>query len=628
MMNHPITNYPFVKLNFRGGALPGGQLLLKDFSEIITTIDPKKVVECLERMEEAQRSGHYVAGFVSYEAARALDSALITHPADESIPLIWFGVCKQPIEPHNPTDDLQEVKTGNVILPSAPPSSFHPENSSVYANHNKIFSRYKISKWKASMDYQEYSTAFSAIKKHLIDGDTYQLNLTFPMQAEFSGDIYSFYEDLRGAQQANYCAWINTGDLDVLSISPELFFQVRGDVITTRPMKGTRERGKTVHEDSKICRELAKNSKDRAENVMIVDLLRNDLGRIACVGSVSVPGLFNTEIYPTIVQMTSSVQAKLKKETTLTDIFKALFPSGSIVGAPKVKTMELITRYEPCSRGVYCGAVGYLNPNGEIMFNVAIRTLVLKADHAIHCSIGSGLVADSGLTKEYNECLLKSKFLERVQWPKFQVLETLLFEPGTGFYLLIDHLVRMMDSAAYFGFKCNLDEVKRELSERSRGWNTKMKVRLLLNHYGDIDIQDVPLNSDSVNRISRVAFAKTPVMKDNLFLYHKTTYRLLYEKRLEEVKGVDDVILFNANGEVTESTIANIAVIIDDQWYTPPVSCGLLAGTKRAELLRRRKLREKILTKEDVLNAKQIKLFNSVSGEYNVKLVETNFYET
>ena len=616
MSNRVIQNSPFIRLDFNSGELANGCVLLTDISEVIATYNLSDVIPCLERAVFAQRAGAFVAGFITYEAAAAFDPALTILKPDPSLPLVWFGVCQRPIATH--ATDVGPVYSSNPTRRDSTPSQSCEDR--VIADTDRRPREYEIGEWMAKMSYGEYTSAFLDIKKHLKDGDTYQVNLTFPLEARFSGSVASYYNDLKDAQSANYCAWIHTQDFDVLSLSPELFFHTMDGWITTRPMKGTRSRGINCAADQAICSELALSPKDRAENVMIVDLLRNDLGRIAAIGSVNVTSLFDTEIYPTIIQMTSTIRAKLRESTTFPDILKALFPSGSIVGAPKVKTMELITQYESRPRGVYCGSVGYLSPTGEIAFNVAIRTLTLKPDGMAAYAVGSGVVANSDSFQEYDECLEKSKLLKRVKWPEFQLLETLLFRADEGFYLLKDHLDRMQASANYFGFRCDIENIEKQLLSESRSWRKPMKVRLLVSRDGALDIQANPIQPENGSAPPRVAFAKTPVLSDDPFLYHKTTHRSLYERRLREANDIDDVILYNEKGEITESTIANIAVKLGETWVTPPVSCGLLAGTKRAELLRRRELIEKTITKKDILHAEKIKFFNSVRDEYLVEL--------
>ncbi len=321
---------------------------------------------------------------------------------------------------------------------------------------------FDLSAWKSQVSRSEYSDAVSRIRDLIARGDTYQVNYTFPLLSHFNGDPSAWYDTLCTAQGAEYCAYLDLGRYKVLCISPELFFERSGDSIKTKPMKGTINRGRWAQEDEERARQLAESAKDRAENVMIVDLLRNDLGKISVPGSVTVSKLFEVERYETLWQMTSTVESTLRSDVGLADVMAALFPCGSITGAPKIRTMEIIRELEPFPRGIYTGTIGFIRPGGDCVFNVAIRTVVLDSDTgAATFGVGGGITIDSTAEREYDECLLKSSFLT-APIPRFRLLESILLEGGE-FFLLSRHLDRLRASAKYFNFHFPEEQVLCEL---------------------------------------------------------------------------------------------------------------------------------------------------------------------
>jgi para-aminobenzoate synthetase/4-amino-4-deoxychorismate lyase len=398
------------------------------------------------------------------------------------------------------------------------------------------------------------------------------------------------------------------GELVICSASPELFFSRTGRQLIARPMKGTIRRGRTLAEDRDRRAALHSSPKERAENVMIVDMMRNDIGKVAVVGTVAVPELLTLERYPTVWQMTSSVTAET--DAPLEQIFSALHPSASVTGAPKVRTMEILRDLEPAARGVYAGAVGYVVPGGDAQFNVAIRTAVVdERQQTVSFGVGSGIVWDSDATAEYDECLLKGAVLGRAA-AAFELLETMRWTPDEGFFLLERHLIRLQESAEYFDFRCDLDAVREGLSSAISGADRPLRVRMLVDRGGRVSVQVAPLAA-SLEPV-RAALADIPVRRDEVFLYHKTTNRALYEKARKPA--ADDVILWNERGEITESTIANVVVERDRARVTPPLDCGLLAGTFRAELLARGDIREAIVSIDELRAAPRFWLINSVQG--------------
>jgi len=423
------------------------------------------------------------------------------------------------------------------------------------------------------------------------------------------------------SQRAAYCAYLQYDRHRILSASPELFFELSGGLLKTRPMKGTLPRGRWTEEDDRHVRRLQDSAKDRSENLMIVDLLRNDLGRISTAGSVRVERLFEIERYDTLLQMTSTISSRLSPNVSLKDLFSALFPCGSITGAPKVRTMQILSRLEDRPRGVYTGCIGLISPGPEAVFSVAIRTLWLDQDRGVaEFGVGGGITHDSTAEGEYEECLTKAKFLTEER-PEFDLLETLLWEEGE-YFLLERHLQRLRDSARYFRHHYCEEGILQALARLSRQLGPgKYRVRLLLSRDGLLRCEHKPLSREAASGPPRIAFAREPVDSRNVFLYHKSTHRANYENRAASRPDLDDVILINERGEITESTIANVAVVLNGTWWTPPIECGLLPGVYRAELLEQGKLQEKVLRPEDLERAEAIYLLNSVRRAWQVRLV-------
>lgn len=506
----------------------------------------------LEFAEEQARGGAYVAVMISYEASPAFDSALTAYNPEE-FPLAWAAVFD------GAASEPQEV------------------------------GEFYSGSWVPRIIKDEYDAAVLRIKELIAAGDTYQVNYSFPLTSSFSGDAYNWYRQLCLAQGAQYCAYLDLDRHQVLSISPELFFERRGDRVITRPMKGTIRRGRWTEEDEALADQLRNSIKDRAENIMIVDLLRNDLGKVSVPGSVHVSSLFEAERYETVWQMTSTVESTLRPGTSLVELMSALFPCGSVTGAPKVRTMQIIRELERFPRGIYTGTIGFLQPGGDCVFNVAIRTVVIdKQTGVATCGVGGGVTIDSTAAGEYEECLVKSRFLESKP-VEFELFETMLVEDGEVF-LLERHLERLRKSAAYFGFKNPVLKIPVKTG----------KLKVTLRKDGRLTTETSPLPDAKPKRLT---LATSPVDSSDRFLFHKTTRREVYS---------DDVILWNERGEITESGIANVVARIDGELVTPPVSCGLLPGTFRAHLLDRGEIKERVITIEEFKNASEIYLINSV----------------
>jgi len=472
--------------------------------------------------------------------------------------------------------------------------------------------------WHPTLTCGEYEDALCAIHQAIAAGEVYQVNYTFRLRAPFSGDLLPLFWQLYARQPVPYAAYIDTGAHAIASLSPELFFALEGERITTRPMKGTAPRGLTLADDIQQAERLTRCPKNRAENLMIVDMARNDLGRIARIGSVRVPRLFEAERYATLWQMTSTVVACT--DAPLPEIFRALFPAASITGAPKIRATHVIHALERAPRGVYTGAVGVALPNRRAQFNVAIRTLHHdKATEQLEYGVGSGVVWDSEQVAEYAECLAKAQVLFAPR-PEFELLETLLWRRGRGYFLLEAHLQRLCDSARYFGFAVDADAVRRQLlTVAERFTAPRYRVRLRVNRHGEAHAEYAPLSPE--RRVWRVALAHEPVDPREVFLYHKTTHRQVYERARAQHPDCDDVILWNTRGEITESTLANVVVRLDGRYCTPPVECGLLAGVYRGHLVQRGLLHERVLTPEDLRRAEAVYLINSVRGRIRVEVV-------
>ena len=427
--------------------------------EICQARQVEQVLPALQKVSSLVESKRlYAAGFLSYEAAPAFDTALQTHSPDH-LPLLWFGLYEEP-----------EV----IHLPDAPRQP-----------------GYQFGKWAANLDNAAYAEAIVAIKAAIARGETYQVNFTLRLRASFSGEPWALFLQLNQNQRSRYAAYIETDDFVICSASPELFFQLEGETIVTRPMKGTARRGLTTIEDRQQQAWLQDSEKNRAENVMIVDMLRNDLGRIATTGSVQVQALFDVERYPTVWQMTSTVTACTR--ASLPEIFSALFPCASITGAPKVRTMQIIKLLECEPRQVYTGSIGFIAPGRRAQFNVAIRSVLIdRQQQQAEYGVGGGIIWDSDTADEYQECLIKARVLSQDQ-PRFALLETLLWEPDTGYFLLDRHLDRLEQSAEYFAYPFDRAQIDRKLQELAASFSDQpQRVRLLLDDGGQLGCQAAP----------------------------------------------------------------------------------------------------------------------------------------
>ncbi len=549
--------------------------------ELRQTNDLNEVIPILEYLEEKTSEGYFALGFLSYEAALAFDDVLVTHQPG-SFPLLYFGLFGPPSEVDRPIVESKGIKSLN---------------------------------WVASVTKEEYSISFKEIKEGIRNGDTYQVNYTYRLNCDFTGEALDLFASLLEDQVAPFAAFMETENWAICSVSPELFFKLDGQYLESKPMKGTARRGLFSKEDLALRATLRSSEKEQAENVMIVDMIRNDMSKIAVNNSVEVESLYDIEQYPTVWQMTSKVACKTEASTV--EILKAMFPCASITGAPKRSTMEIIKRVESGPRNIYTGSIGYIGPERQTQFNVAIRTvLVDKQKGRAEYGIGGGIVWDSVVDNEYNESVLKSKVLNR-GLPSFQLLETMLVEKEKGIVLLSYHLSRLASSASFFGFDFDLEKLKNDLSRFKSIEDDSLKLRLLYNRDGSFEIQEHELVGD-LGFASEIGFSAKPIDSTNVFLYHKTTRREVYKEALDS-KG-KDVILFNFKGEITESCFANIAVESEGQFWTPPISSGLLGGCLRAKLLDEKVLKERVISIDELTHRGELYLMNAVRGIQKVSL--------
>jgi para-aminobenzoate synthetase/4-amino-4-deoxychorismate lyase len=571
---------------------------LTDPAGILEAVRPEDVAPTLAAAEGAAARGLWVAGFVAYEAAPGLDPSLVVRPRAPDdpfarLPLVWFAMFQQ----------RQETTLPSPRDDAAPPADA----------------------WMPSVDRDRYDRAIAQIREHIAAGDTYQVNHTLRLRSTVRGDERGLYRDLCYAQRGAHSAYLNAGRYRILSASPELFFRVDGGRLTTRPMKGTAPRGRWLAEDQAIRERLTTSVKDRAENAMIVDLLRNDLGRIAEPGSVRWSKVFEPERFETVWQLTSTVAGELEPGTDLPEVFRALFPSGSITGAPKVRTMEIVADLEDSPRGVYCGAVGFLSPASagppSASFNVAIRTVVVDAETGTaEYGVGGGITWDSSATAEYDETIAKAKVLT-VRRPPFELLESMRRDPGESIRRSEHHVERLRSSAAYFGFAFDEGEVRAAVDAAGADADRPVKIRLRLNRAGTIEVSSTVLDRGAPEPV-RLALDDVPVDPSDVFLFHKTTVRGRYQDARARHPDADDTLLTNTRGQITETSVANVAAKLDGRWWTPPLDAGLLAGTERAALIAEGAVAERPIGVDEARTAQDLAVFNSVRGWRRAELID------
>ncbi len=504
-------------------------------------------------------------------------------------------------------------------------------------------SDFSLSDVTAGMDTATFRTAVSAIHDYIASGDTYQVNLTFPLRLTVHGSPIALYAALRKQQPVPYGALIALPDgQSILSLSPELFVSHQQGHLLAKPMKGTLEAGDQSR-DADFSAVLSGNPKNRAENLMIVDLLRNDLGRIAQTGSVKVPALFEVQRFGQVLQMTSTIEAQRRPDLTLTDIFNAIYPCGSITGAPKRRTMQILREFETQARGLYTGAIGWFDPPakeadlGDFMLSVPIRTLLLDAPEGNDqrkavMSVGAGIVYDSDADSEYAECLLKARFLTGLA-SRFSLIETLQASRDSGARYLDCHLARLQASARHFGFDCDVEIIRKKISQACAEMDVDhlYRMRLLLNPDGSAEIRTAPMKA-TFQSPARLLIAAQPMSSEDNFLRHKTTLRRRYDIGWQsaEKQGAFDTIFLNEKAHLTEGGRSNLFVHLRGRWLTPPLSEGVLPGIMRARMLADPAMNasEALLTLNDLRNADDIMVCSSLRGclravvDWNAPLVD------
>lgn len=587
--------------------------LFRDPVETLAAHELRDLPGVFARIESELAAGRYVAGYVGYECGRyfALEDEDGKGSSD-GLPLAWFGVYETPVVFDHVAGEfigekpwIDEELLRDVPVADAP-----------VADAEDL--RLEIAE-------ADYVAAMARIRSYIEAGDTYQVNFTDAVALRLRQPAGQAFGSLLESQPVSYAALLNLEGRQVLSLSPELFFSVEAGSgarrIVTRPMKGTMRRGMDVAEDAAQAAMLAADEKNRSEHVMIVDLLRNDLGRVCEMGSVVVEDLFTVERYRTLLQMTSTVAGRLRGDAGWHEVLRALFPSGSITGAPKVRTMQIIEELERGRRGVYTGAIGCFAPDGSARFNVAIRTLVTGPDGAARMGVGGGIVADSVAEEEYRECQLKASFLAG-RAARFQLIETMLAEEG-AVRLLPLHLDRLAASAAYFGFAFDRAAVEEAMAAcLEKNVAARLRVRLLLDREGAITLTHVELPDSAAE--AAVCISSQRVDSRDVFLRHKTTRRALYEEELARAReaGFDEAIFLNERGEVAEGAISTVFVRRDGGLLTPPLASGVLPGVLRRTLLESGEAREQVLTPDDLRVAEAVYVGNSVRGLRRVARLE------
>ena len=539
-----------------------------------------QVKDLLAQVEDYQQQGYYVVGYVSYEAAPAFEEKLAVHPAPLMGEYLLYFTVHDSVE-----KSIMPLTYDEIDMPS---------------------------NWKEETSKEEYEKAIAQIHHHLRQGDTYQVNYTVQLKQAVTANPFAIYNRMVVEQEAGYNAYVEHDEMAVISMSPELFFEQKGCDLTTRPMKGTTKRGLTNQEDLDQAAWLEQDPKNRSENMMIVDLLRNDMNRLSEVGSEHVERLCQVEQYSTVWQMTSTIKSQVRPDVDLVEVFRSLFPCGSITGAPKIATMEIIKNLEPQARGVYCGTIGILLPNGRRIFNVAIRTIQLHKGQAIY-GVGGGITWDSTWESEYREVHQKAAVLYRKQVP-FQLITTgkisqkhLLFKE--------EHIDRLRNAGRYFAYPFNPENLLQRIDAECQACHVEKdyRLRISISKSGDIDLCCQELTP------FRPAFCQAQLCLQERslqtpFTYFKTTYR----PHLTVAK--QEKIYHNETGELLETSIGNLVLQIAGKLYTPPINLGILPGIYRQHLLETGQVEERVLTLKELAQAEAIYGCNAVRGLYKLSL--------
>ncbi|QQS38174.1 MAG: aminodeoxychorismate synthase component I [Ignavibacteriales bacterium] len=569
--------------------------LLQSPSRIVTVTNPEEIEDYIDELEGEVIKNKTAVVLLNYECGFWFEKKLNKYSKKNSEVLFTVYIYDE--------RNKQTFKSDEILF------DIRGEDS------------YSINNFKLNTEKQKYIKDIRKIKSYIAAGDTYQVNYTVKGKFEFSGSLSDFFQTLIFNQSAGYASFINQGNKFILSISPELFLKIENGQVTTRPMKGTIKRGYNTETDLAAKNSLMQSSKNKAENVMIVDLLRNDLGRISKFGTVEVQSLFDVEKYESLFQMTSTITAELKTNISLSNLIRNTFPCGSITGAPKIRTMEIIDELESESRGLYTGSIGLLDKNKSV-FNVAIRTIEIQKDTGEgEIGLGSGIVWDSEPEFEYNETLLKCNFLLKPD-PYFEIIETMLIEDGRISFLK-EHLGRLKSACDFFLFVYSNKKIKSVCEQVAQAEKKgKTRFRLRITKWGEVyyDTEKLKENCGSI----RIALSEIRTDSENPFLHFKTTNRKIYidEHSKYSSKGFFDVIFLNQNNNVTEGSISNLLIIKNNIWYTPPVSDGLLNGIYRDYQIVATRTQIKSLTVEDLKNAVALYLTNALRGLMKVDELE------
>lgn len=601
-MRAPSAPEPFILLDDArdpAHAEPAAARLYRDPVAEFCAMTGAEVAAALTAAQEAAAKGLHVAGYLGYEAGLALEPrlAILPRAGGNGRPLVWLAA----FEGHETLapEAVPGWLAGRAHVAGGPPL---------------------LSPLRPAIEREDYDAAFIRVREAIAAGDIYQANFTFPLKGRWAGDPLAIYARLRARAAAGYGALVFDGDRHHLSLSPELFFALKGGDVTLKPMKGTRPRGSDPEADEALARELAASEKDRAENLMITDLMRNDVSRLAVPGSVTVRDAFRVETYPTVHQMTSTVRAKMADGAGAIDLVRAIFPCGSITGAPKIRAMELIDAIEDNPRNLYCGAIGRVDPGGDAAFNVAIRTLTLDKSGAATMGVGSGLVFDSRVDDEWAECLVKGSFVAAAR-PDVRLIETMAFDPMVGVPLIELHLQRLKDSAAALGFAIDRHALRNQIQAFCFMNREPKRLRVLVDFDGNWEIEgsDPPAPIDGP---VPVALCPLPVAPGDWRLRYKTTDRTFYEDaRIEaEGHGAREAVLVRDDGFVTEGSFTNVFVERDGTLLTPPVERGLLPGVLRASLIEQGRAAEADLTAADL--APGFLIGNALRGLMPARLID------
>ncbi|WP_144097170.1 aminodeoxychorismate synthase component I [Croceicoccus sediminis] len=591
---------PFILLDDAretSGAAPAR--LYRDPVAVFRADSADEVEDALSRAESARRGGLHLAGYLAYEAGLALEPRLASRLAGkDAAPLVWL--CAFADYETIAADDVADWIAGQVHDEDGPPI---------------------LSPARPAIEREDYDAAFARVQEAIRAGDIYQANLTFPLHAAWAGDPLAIYARLRTRAAAGYGAFIYDGERHHLSLSPELFFTLKDGAVMLKPMKGTRPRGEDAAADAAMVADLGASEKDRAENLMITDLMRNDVSRLAVPGSVQVQDAFAVETYPTLHQMTSTVRAQLREGEGAVDLLRTVFPCGSITGAPKIRAMEIIDEIEQSPRKLYCGAVGRVDASGDAAFNVAIRTLSLhgRGQGQAHMGVGSGIVVDSRLDDEWAECLIKGEFVAAAG-RDVQLIETMAFDPKIGVPMIELHLQRLKDSALALGFDLDRHALRNHIQAFCFLNTEPKRLRVLVAQNGtwELDGSDLP---DVMPDPVPVQIAPLPVAQGDWRLRHKTTDRAFYDdaRKAAEASGAREVVFVREDGLLTEGSFTNLFVKRGDIFLTPPRSVGLLPGVLRAAMLEDGRAQEAELTADDL--AEGFFIGNALRGLMPARLI-------